>query len=257
MIQENECTQDKIYNAVKTGLQWNALPQQTVDGNTSKVLKDRVTLIACFNADGSEKLPMMVVGRSKNPRSFKDYEIPVRYVFHGNGYPSDALLEEWFEDLFLPNKKEKHGETEKVILLIDVVPSFKLLNKAEQNGVKIMTFPPDVTSLIQPLNQGILESFKKQYKQSFFNEMLVQKNEKIVNKSDKRWTMKDCCFSIADAWNSFTVEDVQLAWRKLLKLHELEDRNNQIMFLSCGVSDENKGTKETKSVRCFKCFKLK
>ncbi len=41
--------------------------------------KDRTTAYVCSNADGSEKLPLAIIGTAKNPRCFRLGSPPVPY----------------------------------------------------------------------------------------------------------------------------------------------------------------------------------
>ncbi|GFR74433.1 tigger transposable element-derived protein 4 [Elysia marginata] len=66
-----------IYNADETGLFWRLLPDKTMEfkGTSSchggKQAKERVTVLCCANMDGSEKWPLFVIGKFKQPRCFK------------------------------------------------------------------------------------------------------------------------------------------------------------------------------------------
>ena len=49
-----------------------------------KVYKERITIVIGANMDGSEKFPLIVIGKYKNPHCFKDYRrekraLPVKY----------------------------------------------------------------------------------------------------------------------------------------------------------------------------------
>ena len=49
-----------------------------VEGKSSK---QRITALVCANMDGSEKLKLLVIGKSKNPRRFTGIKTPpVDYV---------------------------------------------------------------------------------------------------------------------------------------------------------------------------------
>lgn len=45
----------------------------------TKFNKSRITLVVGTNLTGTEKLPLVTVGKSKNPVSFKDKQLPVKY----------------------------------------------------------------------------------------------------------------------------------------------------------------------------------
>lgn len=241
IVKELECTPDNMYNVVKSGLQWNALPQNIANASTTTVLKDRVPLILCVNSTGSVKFPVMVVGRSKNPRSFRDLAIPVHYVCHGNGYPSDLIYEEWFRDVFMPvieKRRENPENTGNIVVVVDIDPTAAMLKLVEGKDVKVVNFKSRVNTLIEPLNQGLLDQFKRCYRDSFLKEMVYVKDG-LEYAVERRWTMMECCFAIASAWDSITEERIQVAWRKLLQLDSLDDADNEMAFYSCGVEAEN------------------
>ena len=48
--------------------------------------KTRITYLACANADGSERFPLMVVGKAERPRPFKKrYEHQLGFDYYSNG----------------------------------------------------------------------------------------------------------------------------------------------------------------------------
>ncbi len=47
----------------------NSLATKQLEGR--KQNKERVTLAVCCNADGSDKLSLLIIGKYKNPRYFK------------------------------------------------------------------------------------------------------------------------------------------------------------------------------------------
>lgn len=67
---------DDIFNADETGLFYQCLPNKTFafkgdSCNGGKNSKVRVTVLLCANMSGTEKLPALVIGKSKRPRCFK------------------------------------------------------------------------------------------------------------------------------------------------------------------------------------------
>ena len=74
-----------VFNADETGLFFKLLPDKTLEfkkepWHGGKHSKDRITVLVGANADGSEKLPLLVIGKSKKPRCFKNVRsLPVNY----------------------------------------------------------------------------------------------------------------------------------------------------------------------------------
>ena len=54
-----------------------------------KTQKERVTINACANASGTIKLPLLLIGKYKNPRCFKNFphhQLPVVYTSQKNAW---------------------------------------------------------------------------------------------------------------------------------------------------------------------------
>ena len=71
-----------IYNVDETGLFYKALPRRSYvmcyenkkafRGKHNMNAEDRATAYVCTNSNGSHKLPMAVIGKTKRPRCFRD-----------------------------------------------------------------------------------------------------------------------------------------------------------------------------------------
>jgi hypothetical protein len=74
-----------IYNADETGLFWKMLPENSLgfagqSHHGKKEPKSRVTLLVGANMQGSDKLPLLVIGKSAKPRAFNNVKVPVTYL---------------------------------------------------------------------------------------------------------------------------------------------------------------------------------
>ena len=61
-----------FYNADETGIYYRALPDGTLTLatgklNGSKKAKDRITTLVAVNMDHSDKRPLLIIGKSRNP----------------------------------------------------------------------------------------------------------------------------------------------------------------------------------------------
>ena len=73
-----------IYNADETGIYYCALPDSTLSFLTDKLsgskrAKSRITVLVTANMDGSDKHPLLVIGKSKEPcyvGEFHNYQFP-------------------------------------------------------------------------------------------------------------------------------------------------------------------------------------
>lgn len=81
-----------------------------------------------------------------------------------------------------------------------------------------MFLPPNVTSLIQPMDQSVIESLKRHYKQIFLRKLLLADfaNPSRIPNFLKQWNLSDTIFALANAWSSVTLTTLSKAWKNLL-----------------------------------------
>ena len=116
--------------------------------------------MACFNATGNHKLPLMFVGKAQKPRCRKNVNmsaLPVRYFAQKNAWVNSEIFANWFQSEFVPAVK-KHlsqmGLLVKVLLLLDNAPSHpnESVLQSSDACIKAMFLPPNTTALIQPMD---------------------------------------------------------------------------------------------------------
>ena len=96
---------DNIYNADETGLFFRILPIKTfefqsIQCNGGKMRKDRLTVMVCANMSGTDKLPLLVIGKPKNPRCFKNIKnIPVDYDANKTAWVTSDIFSTWVKKL--------------------------------------------------------------------------------------------------------------------------------------------------------------
>lgn len=102
-------TNNQIYNADESGLYWKLLPTKTFVSSDEKMApgrklaKDRLTFMVCTNASGTHKVKLLVIGKAKKPRSFKqDFVIPVNYRHSKSAWMNAYIFKDWFHNCFVP-----------------------------------------------------------------------------------------------------------------------------------------------------------
>ena len=111
----------------------------------------------------------------------------------------------------------------RIHLLLDNAPSHpsaEELNEIDPN-CRVMYLPPNITSLVQPMDQGIISALKRRYKMGFLHGMLSrnhQTNAEFVQ-SIKKWSILDCMFVLRESWAALTQSTLRNAWKKLLPNH--------------------------------------
>lgn len=171
-INELGLTPEQVYNADETGLNWRQLPTKTfVTGDEKKVSgrklqKERITLMVCSNGAGSHMLKLLAVGKSKNPRAFKNINmdsLPVVYMNQSRAWVTQDVFNDWFFNHFVPEVKQhlkSKGLPIKALLLLDNAPGHPDMEglKVKTTGgyIEAMYLPKNTTALIQPMDQKML-----------------------------------------------------------------------------------------------------
>jgi hypothetical protein len=219
---------DDVLNMDETGLFWKLIPDRTLAtkaGSGGKKSKDRVTLVFTVSASGKKEL-VWCIAKSKNPRCFKKINrklLRVIYRYNKTKWMTGLIMEEYLR--WLDNKMR--GEGRKVLLLLDNFSGHELGvqlvgGKEALANVRIEWLPPNTTSHWQPLDQGIIASFKLQYRRYWISYMLRQyENDKDPNKTVNllkaiQWTRV--------AWDAISPATIQKCWWKSTILKKPDDQ---------------------------------
>ncbi|CAB5302280.1 unnamed protein product [Rhizophagus irregularis] len=167
---QNKCTEyppDRIYNMDETGLFYRLEPDRTLATKRlsgRKKSKERLSVALCANADRSHKLPPLIIGKYANLRCFKNVNIgnlPMFYRNNAKAWMLATIFQEWLQE-FDYQVGIKHDK-QRVLLLLDNCTSHKINNLVLEN-VEVYFLPPNTTSKLQPMDSGIIMSFKKHYR---------------------------------------------------------------------------------------------
>ncbi|CAB5349997.1 unnamed protein product [Rhizophagus irregularis] len=177
---QNKCAEyppDRIYNMNETGLFYQLEPDRTLATkwlSGRKKSKERLSVALCANADRSHKLPPLIIGKYANPRCFKNVNIgnlPMSYRNNAKAWMLATIFQEWLQE-FDYQVSIKHDK-QRVLLLLDNCTSHKINNLVLEN-VEVYFLPPNTTSKLQPMDSGIIMSFKKHYRHHHIRWILEQ-----------------------------------------------------------------------------------
>ncbi|KAG0442128.1 Tigger transposable element-derived protein 6 [Dictyocoela muelleri] len=115
-------------------------------------------MLTC-NKDGTEKLKPFIIGKFKNPRALKNFDknFFCRYAFNKNAWMTSIEFKKWLFD-WNCTLKEKNR---KILLLLDNCTSHK--STIELSNIELFFLPKNSTSKLQPLDAGIIRSFKSKF----------------------------------------------------------------------------------------------
>jgi hypothetical protein len=164
-----------IFNMDETGLFWKRVVTKTLARVPkvrtmvmgSKVPGERLGIGLCCNMEGHFLRPI-VCWRSKKPRCCKGWDLqspqsPFWYVQSKKSWFVKEAFQTWFQFEFVPAVRAyltSQHLPPRAFLLIDNAPTHMQLD-IEQFSVYFL--PKNTTSLIQPLDNGIIRWFKSVY----------------------------------------------------------------------------------------------
>ncbi|XP_054446087.1 jerky protein homolog [Pteronotus mesoamericanus] len=209
---EHGLTPEQVYNADETGLFWQCLPgPEGGPGPGGRQSRDRLTVLMCANATGSHRIKPLVIGKCSGPRASRSIQhLPVAYRAHGNAWADRAVFSDWFHHIFAPAVREHFRarglpEDSKAILLLDSSRAHPQESELVSENVFTIFLPANVTSLIQPMDQGIRRDFMR----NFINPPVA------LQGLHPRYTVNDAICSVACAWDAVPGAVFSRAWRKL------------------------------------------
>ena len=230
-IEDQHYTLHQIFNSDESGLYYKLLPEKTLASHFEKTAdgrkkqKERVTINACSNASGSIKLPLLLIGKYKKPRCFKHIShdsLPVVYDNQSNAWVDAAIFANWFHRHFVPTVRKElkeMGLDQRAVLVLDNCSAHPSEDELVSDDKKIIAkfLPPNVTSLIQPMDQGVLECIKRHYKRKLLEELVLKDEEGIsILTFLKSIDMLRVTTLVAASWDEITAQTLQRSWRKIL-----------------------------------------
>ncbi|GAU92888.1 hypothetical protein RvY_04909 [Ramazzottius varieornatus] len=193
-------------NADETGLWWRnvgiwSLVIGRKQETNMKVAKDRITIFPLCSA-GGEKFALCVIGTAERRRAFQKNavhgitvgEYGFSYYFNSTAWMTTAIFNSWLD--WLNGEMVKQN---RVVLLI--VDNFIAHNVSSRSNVMLHFFPLNCTARAQPLDAGIIKTFKDSFKHHLFQ--LVFERIPIVNGVEdvvKRLTIFDAVDWSIEAW---------------------------------------------------------
>jgi transposase-like protein len=204
-----EFDDDDIFNADETGIFYRMLPNKTlefkgVQCHGGKQSKERLTALVTANMSGSQKLPLLVIGKSAKPRCFKNVKtLPTEYVANKKAWMTSELFSNWLCDL---NKKCKR-QKRKIALVIDNCPAHP--NLANLSHIKLVFLPPNTTSKTQPMDQGVIQNLKVHYRKLIITRQLAC----IDSNTDFVLSVLDAMYLMRQAWDNVKAQTVGNCFR--------------------------------------------
>ena len=201
--------QDYSLNMDETGLFFRQLPDKSLSTSDhtkgTKKSKGRLTVVLTCNADGSDKLRPLVIGKSKKPRCFNNFnhKLYVDYAFNTKAWMTSSVFTEWLTSF----NRKMTVQDRHVLLILDNAPSH--IMPGHLSNVKLHFLPPTTTSHLQPLDAGIIKSFKSNFRK--------QQLRLVIDQLDKgrsyKVSVSDAIRFTKHAWDAASATTINNCWK--------------------------------------------
>lgn len=204
-----------IFNAKVCGLFYSFAPDKTVNFNRASdrdKVKDRVTFLPCCNADGSEKLKLMVIGKRRDPRAFNKKtgaELGFDYYAHSKAYMTSSLFYKWLEK-FQSYIARTPGR--KVVLLVDDCSIYRREDRMpDMPNVNVVFLPSSPVKQVQPL-AVVIPALKLRYRNYHMERVSDNVDAEVgqIYKVDILTALK----WFKRAWTEIPVSLIQSSWKQ-------------------------------------------
>ncbi|XP_038067336.1 tigger transposable element-derived protein 4-like [Patiria miniata] len=216
-----------IFNANETGIFYRLLPDRLLAFkgkacNGGERSEERLTAMVCANMDGSEKLPLLVIGNTKKPQCLANVKsLPTLYEANKTAWMTSDIFEAWARNIDkLCQKKNR-----KIAIVIDSCPAHPHITGLK--SVTLVFLSPLTAANLQPMEQGIIRNLKMHYRRQLITSFLAAVDRKetyhptvldamiLLKKSWKmvRATTISHCFKLAgfERKKTATILDIETA----------------------------------------------
>ncbi|KAF0147144.1 MAG: Uncharacterized protein FD143_3102 [Ignavibacteria bacterium] len=203
---------EDIANLDETGVFYRLPPNSTLATKPihgTKKIKDRLTVVLCSNATGSFKMKPIVIGKAARPRCFGKTFNPNNLVTYKSNANAWMITRE-FHELVKELDAQMRSRNRKIILLVDNCSSHST-PEGNLTNVRLHFLPPNTTAHLQPLDAGIIQTFKIHYRK-----LLVRHYVQCVDtKQDMTIDVKQALYFIRDAWNTVSESTIAGCWNRV------------------------------------------
>jgi len=223
-------TPENTYNFDETGLYWRRQPTRVLSrGRQSgtKLAKERMTIGLACNAAGTHKLKAAVIHTAKEPRAFKQGgRFPVNDYVSWHSNSTAWMTGQVFSQLMHAFNRQFKLAKRKVIMLMNNAATHTVaggktttlhgLKAIELSNLTIVFLPPNTTSHVQPLDQGIIAAFKLRYRKQLVRWILAayDAEDDTTDLSTVKPNARQAVLWLHQAWDEITPTTIQNCWRK-------------------------------------------
>ena len=174
--------------------------------------KARLTYALASNATGSEKLPPFIISKAARPRAFNKKtgtQLGFYYRNNAKAWMTAQLYQDWIQQW----DRELQAKGREVILFQDNF-SGHIVPDGLQN-IRVENFEPNLTSHVQPNDQGIIQCFKAHYRARFI-QRAVDRYDEGITPAEIYDINQLQAMQIADlAWHDVDATTISNCWQRV------------------------------------------
>ncbi|GFU60238.1 tigger transposable element-derived protein 1 [Trichonephila clavipes] len=185
-------------------------------------------------------LKPLLINKSLRSRALKGKDLKqlhMQWMANPKAWMTTAIFTEWFNNCFVPEveayMKKKKSLDCKVLLIID---NAAIHPQLEHPNVQLVFLPANTTSLIQPLDQGIIATFKKYYIKTTYKFILNKLENELLTVKDvwKQFSIFDCLIHAASTSAQIRPRTLNACWKKIKRFgqHVTDNTTTQTSTLS-------------------------
>ncbi|XP_074350027.1 CENP-B homolog protein 2-like [Apium graveolens] len=240
----NQFPMKDVFNMDETGLFYrlqadHSLATKQLEGR--KQDKERLTVVICYNEDGSEKIPLWIIGKYAKPRCFKNVNmgsLNCHYRANKRAWMTSVLFDEyirWFDS-------QMQGR--RILFVVDNCPAHPKNIEGLQN-VELYFLPPNMTSKIQPCDAGIIRAFKMHYRRRFYRGLL--EGYELGQSNPGKINVLDAINYVVATWTT-NVKQESIANELEVMIKDLGYRNKMDVNNFLDYPGENESCSEVQSI---------
>lgn len=208
---ENICRDyapENIYNFDESGLFYKSTPKkshllssETAQGDKNSKLRLTVALMANF------------AGNAARPRAFGRINIETTFNLFWRSNKKAWMTTILFTEFLKRFDRKMVLEGRKVLLFVDNATSHADI---KMKNVQLVYFPPNMTSEVQPLDQGIIQCFKLLYRKQLMRHLVSNVDGNVLDLPEEKVnvTALDALGWIEQAWKDVLPETIQKCFKR-------------------------------------------
>ena len=151
--------------------------------------------------DSSDKRPLLIIGKSRNPHCFRGVQqLPTPYTNNKNAWMTSDIFRNWLFDF----ERDMAKKNCFIALIVDNCAAHPKDSANNLPHIKLVFLPPNVTSLIQPCDMGIIRNLMANYRRKIV----------IVSSLAKSLTLLDAIHILKSAWEDLKHSSIMNCFAK-------------------------------------------